>query len=61
MYKRQVDKLDKGEVGILEGYINPIKSRSFYNQYGYILSSLFSAIFVLLSLTSVLWKSRKKI
>ena len=56
-----VDKLDKGEVGILEGYINPIKSRSFYNQYGYILSSLFSAIFVLLSLTSVLWKSRKKI
>ncbi len=56
-----VDKIDKGVTGILEGNINPITDRSFYNEYGFILSSLFSFIFVLLSLLSVLWNSIKRI
>ena len=55
-----VKKLEKGVVGIMEGNITPIKERSFYNKYGYILSSLFSFIFVLLSLNSALWNSRKR-
>ena len=53
-----VDFLDKGDVGILEGYVNLRDSRSFYNKYGYIFS--YVIIFIsLLMLLIVCLRSRK--
>ena len=56
--KEIVSFLDKGDVGILEGYVNLRDSRSFYNKYGYIFS--YVIIFIsLLMLLIVCLRSRK--
>ena len=53
-----VSFLDKGDVGILEGYVNLRESRSFYNEYGYIFS--YVIIFIsLLMLIIVCFRSKK--
>ena len=53
-----VDFLSKGDVGILEGYINLRESRSFYNEYGYIFSYVIIFISLLMFLI-VCFKSKK--
>ena len=53
-----VDFLDKGDVGILEGYVNLRESRSFYNEYGYIFSYVIIFISLLMFLI-VCFRSKK--
>jgi len=55
-----VDKLEKGVKSILEGHISPIKKRSFYNSYGYLISTSLSLIFFLSSLIYLLCIRLKK-
>ena len=55
-----VDKLEKGVKSILEGHITPIKKRSFYNSYGYLISTSLSLIFFLSSLIYLLCIRLKK-
>ena len=50
--------LDKGDVGILEGYVNLRESRSFYNEYGYIFSYVIIFISLLMFLI-VCFRSKK--
>ena len=50
-----VDKLDKGESNILEGYIDLIYKNSFYNKIGYIFSYLISFILISSIIIRFLW------
>jgi len=54
-----VDFMSKGEVGILEAYVNLKKSRSFYNKYGYIFS--YVIIFISLLMFLILCLRSKKV
>jgi len=51
--------IDKGEVGILEGYVNLNETRSFYNKYGYIFS--YVIIFISLGMFLIVWLRSKKV
>ena len=53
-----VDFLDKGDAGIIEGYVNLRESRSFYNKYGYIFSYVIIFISLLMFLI-VCFRSKK--
>ena len=50
-----VDKLDKGDSNILEGYIDLIYKNSFYNKIGYIFSYLISFILISSIIIRFLW------
>ena len=50
-----VDKLDKGDSNILEGYIDLIYKNSFYNKIGYIFSYLISFILISSIIIRLLW------
>ena len=54
-----VSYLNKGEMGILEGYVDLRESRSFYNQYGFIFS--YVIIFISLGMFLVIWLKSKKV
>ena len=54
-----VSYLNKGEVGILEGYVNLSEPRSFYNEYGYIFS--YVIIFISLVMFLIVWLRLKKV
>ena len=51
-----VDKLEKGETGILEGKVQLINTNTFYSSYGYLFSYIFSLIMVSLTLLTSIWK-----
>ena len=55
-----VDKLNKGVKSILEGHITPINKRSFYNSYGYLISTSLSLLFFLSSILYLLCFRIKK-
>ena len=50
-----VDKLEKGDSNILEGYIDLINKSSFYNKIGYIFPYLISFILISSSIIRFLW------
>ena len=50
-----VDKLDKGDSNILEGYIDLIYKNSFYNKIGYIFSYLISFILISSIIIRFIW------
>ena len=51
-----VDKLEKGDIAILEGKVQLINTNTFYNSYGYLFSYIFSLIMVLVTLLTGIWK-----
>ena len=51
-----VDKLEKGDIDILEGKVQLINTNTFYNSYGYLFSYIFSLIMVLVTLLTGIWK-----
>jgi len=51
-----VDKLEKGEIAILEGKVQLINRNTFFNSYGYLFSYIFSLIMVLVTLLTGIWK-----
>ena len=53
-----VSYLNKGEVGILEDYIDLRESRSFYNLYGFIFP--YVIIFISLKMYMIVWLRSKK-
>ena len=55
-----VHKLNKGEKSILEGRIKSLKEQSFYNSYGYLLTTTFSLLFFILSILYISWLRIKK-
>jgi len=55
-----VHKLNKGEKSILEGGIKSIKEQSFYNSYGYLLTTTFSLLFFILSILYISWLRIRK-
>ena len=50
-----VDKLEKGDSNLLEGYIDLIYKNSFYNKIGYIFSYLISFILISSIIIRLLW------
>ena len=50
-----VDKLEKGDSNILEGYIDLVYKSSFYNKIGYIFSYLISFILISSIIIRFLW------
>ena len=51
-----VDKIEKGDIGILEGKVQLISKNTFYSSYGYLFSYIFSLIMVLLTIFIGIWK-----
>ena len=51
-----VDKINKGETGILEAPIDLLKTNSFYNKIGYLFTYIFSFIILLLTLSTYIWQ-----
>ena len=51
-----VDKIEKGDIGILEGKVQLISKNTFYSSYGYLFSYIFSFIMVLLTIFIGIWK-----
>ena len=51
-----VDKINKGETGILEAPIDLLKTNSFYNKIGYLFTYIFSFIILLITLSTYIWQ-----
>ena len=51
-----VDKIEKGDISILEGKVQLISKNTFYSSYGYLFSYIFSFIMVLLTIFIGIWK-----